>query len=215
MLLSSAQRITTHISITVQLDATLYNLVGRRQLFGLTSCVHVPERKDCSHSSVLKMDAVTSAEVLVQRTKPNGIKTQDTPQVTKMFHFPSPSASSSHPSCFIQNFNVKSVYSLPRSVLTRQILAEVPQGSVPGPLLYLIYTDDLSTLANSTTATFADDTAILTVHEDPTMAAHRLKMHLNKIQSWLETWRMKGNEAKSVQVTYTLNKMIIYPKRTR
>ena len=63
--------------------------------------------------------------------------------------------------------------------------------------------------------TFADDTAILTVHEDSTMAAHRLKMHLNKIQSWLETWRMKGNEAKSVQVTYTLNKMIIYPKRTR
>jgi len=66
---------------------------------------------------------------------------------------------------------------------------------------------NIPTLANSTTATFADDTVILTVHEDPTMAAHRLQMHLNKIQSWLKTWRIKANEAKSVQVTFTLNKM--------
>ena len=54
-------------------------------------------------------------------------------------------------------------------------------------------------------------TAILTVHEDPTVAAHRLQMHLNKIQSWLKTWRMKANEAKSVRVTFTLNKMTCPP----
>jgi histone H2A len=93
----------------------------------------------------------------------------------------------------------------------RQILAGVPQGSVLGSLLYLIYTADLPTLANSTTATFADDTAILTAHENPTIAAHRLQTQLNKIQLWLKTWRMKANEAKSVQVTFTLNKMTCPP----
>jgi len=88
-----------------------------------------------------------------------------------------------------------------------QFLAGVPQGSVLGPLLYLINTADLPTLANSTTATFADDTAILTVHEGPKIAEHRLQMHVNKIQSWLKTWRMKAKEAKSVQVTFTLYKI--------
>jgi hypothetical protein len=43
------------------------------------------------------------------------------------------------------------------------------------------------------------------------MAGHRLQMHLNKIQSWLKTWRMKANEAKSVQVIFTLNKMTCPP----
>jgi hypothetical protein len=89
----------------------------------------------------------------------------------------------------------------------RPVLAAVPLG----PLIYLIYTADLPTLANSTTATFADDTAILTVHEDPTEAMHRLQLHLNKIQSRLHNWRMKANEAKSVQVTFTLNKLTCPP----
>ena len=54
----------------------------------------------------------------------------------------------------------------------------MPQGSVLGPLLYLLYTVALHNMADSTTATFADDTAVLTAHEDPAIATHRLQIQL-------------------------------------
>jgi hypothetical protein len=55
----------------------------------------------------------------------------------------------------------------------------------------------------TTTGIFADDTVILTSHEDPVTAARRLQSHL---ETWLKKWRVIINETKSLQVTFTLKK---------
>jgi hypothetical protein len=49
----------------------------------------------------------------------------------------------------------------------------------------LLYTADVPTTDDSTTATFADDTVVLTAHENPATASHRLQLHLREIKLWL------------------------------
>lgn len=86
------------------------------------------------------------------------------------------------------------------------IRAGVPQGSVLGPFLYLLYTSDLPTSLNVTTGTFADDTVILTSNVNPIEASNTLQTHLNRIQAWTQKWKIKINETKSAQVNFTLKK---------
>lgn len=89
----------------------------------------------------------------------------------------------------------------------REARAGVPQGSILGPLLYVLYTRDIPEVENVTIATFADDTALLSVGANVDEATHKLQIASDKIESWTKLWKLKLNEAKSIHINFT-NKMI-------
>ena len=75
--------------------------------------------------------------------------------------------------------------------------AGVSQGSIVGPLLFLIYINDLSDGLSSNAKLFADDTALFLVVHDINTSAIELNKYLKKIKDWDFQWKMTFNPDRS------------------
>ena len=84
----------------------------------------------------------------------------------------------------------------------------VPQGSVLGPLLFLIYINDLENdlerNIKSNIKFFADDTMLFSIVKDPTISASDLNHDLNIIFQWAHQWKMEFNPDPTKQATEVL-----------
>ena len=112
----------------------------------------------------------------------------------------------------IQSFNNNR---LQRVVLNGQnsswtpVFAGVPQGSVLGPLFFLIYINDLAEGISSTTKLFAHDTALFSVVNNINESANQMNMDLEKISLWDYHWKMSFNPDISKQI-----QEVIFSKKT-
>ena len=79
------------------------------------------------------------------------------------------------------------------------VTAGVPQGSILGPLLFLIYINDLADGLSSIAKLFADDTSLFSVVHNANTTAKELNNDLVKISNWAYQWKMSFNPDPSKQ----------------
>ena len=84
---------------------------------------------------------------------------------------------------------------------THPILSGEPQGSVLGPLLYILCTADLPIISGITTATFADDTAIPATSANYNVAVNTLQRGMDRIDDWARIWKIKINALNPSELT--------------
>ena len=80
----------------------------------------------------------------------------------------------------------------------------VPQGSVLGPLLFLVYIHDLEKDIKSNVKFFADDTMLYSIVKDPNLSAAELNHDLEKINQWAKQWKMAFNPDPNKQANEVL-----------
>ena len=77
----------------------------------------------------------------------------------------------------------------------KDVLSGVPQGSVLGPLLFIIYINDMPNLLNHICKLFADDSKLIGIIRN-TQDSITLQSDIEKLVQWADDWSMQFNGEK-------------------
>ena len=92
-----------------------------------------------------------------------------------------------------------------RVLLNRQtsewkpVKAGVPQGSVLGPLFFLVYINDICSTLSTNVKLFADDTSLFSIVNDANKSFQYLSNDVCVISNWTYQWKMSFNLDRSKQ----------------
>ena len=92
------------------------------------------------------------------------------------------------------------------SSILKRLFAGVPQGSILGPLLFLIRINDIEVNLISDINLFADDTALLQQYDVNSEAEIILNHDLKLIANWGKQWLVEFNPSKTVFMNFSLKK---------
>ena len=85
-----------------------------------------------------------------------------------------------------------------------------PQGSILGPLLFLIYINDLSDGLSTNARPFADDVSLFSVVDNINLSVTNLNIDLSKINAWANQWKMIFNPDPNKQA-----QEVIFSRKTK
>ena len=88
------------------------------------------------------------------------------------------------------------------------VISGVPQGSILGPLLFIMYINDLVDITKLDLYLYADDAKVMNIiknYQDCLL----LQTEVDKIASWSTKWGLKFNEKKCNIVTFNRKRATI------
>ena len=87
----------------------------------------------------------------------------------------------------------------------------MPQGSILGPLLFLIYINDMVTNIESEIFLFADDTSLFNIASSWNLVQETLNRDLIKLSDWSNKWLISFNASKTVymEISNQINRVLL------